>query len=59
MKYRAIIRYGAMNHVGSFRADFSGLRAEVSSARARRRFACRDQHVFSRFIFGGHERIEI
>jgi len=26
MKYRAIVRYGAMGHVGSFRAEFSGLR---------------------------------
>ena len=26
MKYRANIRYGAMGHVGRFRADFSGLR---------------------------------
>ena len=27
MKYRAIVRYGAMHHVGNFRAEFSGLRA--------------------------------
>jgi cell fate regulator YaaT (PSP1 superfamily) len=26
MKYRAIIRYGAMSHVGAFKAEFSGLR---------------------------------
>ena len=26
MKYRATIRFGAMSHVGTFRADFSGLR---------------------------------
>jgi cell fate regulator YaaT (PSP1 superfamily) len=26
MKYRTTIRFGAMSHVGSFRADFSGLR---------------------------------
>ena len=26
MKYRATIRFGAMSHVGGFRADFSGLR---------------------------------
>ena len=26
MKYRAIVRYGAMGHVGNFRAEFSGLR---------------------------------
>ena len=26
MKYRAILRYGSMGHVGNFRADFSGLR---------------------------------
>ena len=26
MKYRAIIRHGAMSHVDNFRADFSGLR---------------------------------
>ena len=26
MKYRAIVRYGSMGHVGNFRAEFSGLR---------------------------------
>lgn len=26
MKYRTIVRYGAMGHVGSFQAEFSGLR---------------------------------
>jgi cell fate regulator YaaT (PSP1 superfamily) len=26
MKYRAIVRYGSMSHVGNFRVDYSGLR---------------------------------